>query len=81
MKNPLITSELGKISERLLTAPFADIESFAGYIIYAEQNRAEVLEQQESVFEHIKKANSYDLFLENVHALDSKLGNGNPPGN
>lgn len=73
MKNPLITSELGKISEQLLTAPFADIESFANCIVHAEQNRAEVLKGQESVLEHIKKANSFELFLENVRNLDTKL--------
>lgn len=73
MGNPLITSELGKMSEKLLTAPFADVESFANCVIYAAENRAEVLKRQESVLDYVKESNSFEMFMENVINLDRRL--------
>lgn len=73
MENPLITSELGKLSGKLLTAPFADTESFAECVIYAAENRTEVLKRQESVLDYVKESNSFEMFVENVINLDRKL--------
>ncbi len=73
MENPLITSELGKLSGKLLTAPFADTESFTNCVIYAAENRAEVLKRQESVLDYVKESNSFEIFVENVMNLDRRL--------
>lgn len=73
MKHPLITSELGDVSEQLLTAPFADVESFANCIGYAAQNRAELIEKQDSVLKHIKNITLFEAFVENVRSVDQRL--------
>lgn len=73
MENPLITSELGDLSKRLLIAPFADIESFSNNVIYTVENKAEVLKGQESVFDYIKELHSFERFKENVMDLDRQM--------
>lgn len=73
MENLLITSELGKISEELTLVPFADCDLFAKQIIYAAENRAEVLKRQKNVLDYIDKTNSFTIFAKNVKDLDARL--------
>ncbi len=75
MENPLLGNELGGLSKKLLVAPFADIETFSEYVIYAAENRTIVLKDQKIVLEYLRESKSFEVFIGNILDLDEKMIN------